>query len=183
MADRAAPPVTWAVTPKGLMSGELYGEVVALCTLAYDEDFTALMATFHGSVHVLGSQAGRVVSHALWVTRWLQAGSNAPMQTAFVEAVATRPDCQRQGLGRRVMQRLIAEVGARGFELAALGPADVDWYASLGWERWKGPLSLRTGTGLVATPGEEIMIYRLPRTPPLDLSLPLSAEDREGEQW
>ena len=75
MADRAAPPVSWAVTPRGLMSGELYGEVVALCTLAYDEDFTALMATFHGSVHVLGSQAGRVVSHALWVTRWLQAGS------------------------------------------------------------------------------------------------------------
>ena len=183
MADLATPPVTWAVTPKGLMSPLLYDEVVALCTLAYEEDSTALMSTFHGSVHVLGSQAGQLVTHALWVARWLQAGSNPPMRTAFVEAVATRPDCQRQGLGRRVMQRITAEVGARDFELAALGPADVDWYSRLGWERWRGPLSLRTGTGLVATPGEEVMVHRLPRTPPLDLSLPLSAEEREGEQW
>ena len=80
MPDRATPPMTWTVTPKGLMSDELYDEVVALCTLAYEEDFTALMATFHGSVHVLGSQAGRLVTHALWVTRWLQAGSSTPMQ-------------------------------------------------------------------------------------------------------
>lgn len=183
MADRATSPMTWAVMPRELMSDASFKEVVALCSLAYEEDFTALMATFHGSVHVLGWQAGWLVTHALWVTRWLQAGSGAPMRTAFVEAVATRPDCQQRGLGRRVMQRVIAETGARGFQLAALGPADVDWYESLGWERWRGPLSLRTGTGLLATPGEEVMIHRLSQTPPLDLSLPLSAEDREGEQW
>jgi hypothetical protein len=36
---------------------------------------------------------------------------------------------------------------------------------------------------LISTPEEQIMILQLPQTPPLDLTLPLSAEWREGEVW
>jgi hypothetical protein len=42
------------------------------------------------------------------------------------------------------------------------------------------------GDTLLASPpedAEEVMIYRLPRTPTLDLTLSLSAEWREGELW
>jgi aminoglycoside 2'-N-acetyltransferase I len=165
------------------MAPALYDEVVAFCTRAYEEDFTVLMPALQGSVHVLGRRSGRLVTHAAWVTRWLQPGASVPLRTAYIEAVATDPDCRLQGYASEVMRRIAAEV--RDFDLAALSPSDPAWYARLGWELWRGPLSIRTGTGLLATPGEkgQVMVLRLPRTPPLDLDAPLSAEWREGELW
>jgi len=53
----------------------------------------------------------------------------------------------------------------------------------LGWELWRGPLYIRTAEGPLATPSAEVMILKLPRTPPLDLEAALSAEWREGELW
>ena len=68
-------------------------------------------------------------------------------------------------------------------ELAALSPATEGLYARLGWRFWRGPLSIRTETGLIPTPDEQVMFLRLPKTPPLDDTLPLSAEWRPGEVW
>jgi hypothetical protein len=56
-------------------------------------------------------------------------------------------------------------------------------YARLGWEFWRGPLFIRRAGRLIPTPDEEVMILRLPKTPPLDLEAPLSVEWREGELW
>jgi aminoglycoside 2'-N-acetyltransferase I len=179
MTTHYARSLQWSVIPSHQMPPGLY--VVAFCTRAYDEDLAALMATFRGSVHVLGRHGDRLVSHALGVTRWLQVGSSPPLRTAFIEMVATEPDCRRRGYARQVMQRIAAEI--EDFDLAALSPFNVDWYARLGWERWRGPLFIRTDSGLMPTPDEEVMILRLPRTPPLDLDVPLSAEWREGELW
>ena len=74
--------------------------------------------------------------------------------------------------------------------------ADTGMYGYLGWEYWQGQLFIRakvaeeaTGAGastaaLIATPEERVMILRLPATPPLDLTQPLSAEWRAGgELW
>jgi Predicted acetyltransferase involved in intracellular survival and related acetyltransferases len=131
---------------------------------------------------VLGRFDGHLVSHALWVTRYLQAGHGPLLRTAYVEAVATDPDYQRRGFATAVMQRLAAEV--KDFELAALSPSDPAFYARLGWQLWRGPLFIRTEDGLLASPDEEqVMILRLPRTPLLDLDMPLSAEWRQGELW
>jgi len=71
------------------------------------------------------------------------------------------------------------------YELAALSPFSVEYYERLGWERWRGPLFIRTKEGnlLPSLDDEEVMILRLPKTPVLDLSAPLSAEWREGELW
>jgi len=44
-------------------------------------------------VHVLAS--GVIVGHALWISRWLAPGGRAPLQTAYVEAVATDPSHPR----------------------------------------------------------------------------------------
>jgi aminoglycoside 2'-N-acetyltransferase I len=69
------------------------------------------------------------------------------------------------------------------FDLGGLSPSDPGFYARMGWESWRGPLAIRSAEGLLATPGEDVMILRLPRTPPLDLDSSLSAEWRSGELW
>lgn len=138
--------------------------------------------TFSDPTHVLGFYNGALVSHALWITRLLQVGDRPPLKTAYVEAVATDPAWRHRGFATAIMRRIAAEV--QGFDLAALSPFDVAYYARLGWELWQGPLFIRTSGGLQPSPDDEqVMILRLPKTPPLDLTQPLSAEWREGELW
>ncbi len=168
--------------PGDLLTEARREEIIDLCTRAYEEDFRAIMGTFHGAVHVLGRLHGRLVTHALWVTRWLQVGSCSPLRTAYVEVVATDKAFRRRGFAQAVMERVIEEV--QDFELGALSPFSVEYYGRLGWELWRGPLFIRTEHSLDPSPEyEEVMIYRLPKTPNLDLSAPLSAEWREGQLW
>ena len=154
--------------------------ILRLCTAAYGLDFAPYLI-YPAPVHVLGYLGETLVSHAMWVTRWLRAGSAPPLRTAYVEAVATDPARQGRGYASAVMRRLAAAIG--GFELGALSPSDAAFYARLGWELWQGPLSIRSAGGEQPTPDEEVMILRLPATPPLDLAGPLSAEWRDGELW
>jgi len=157
-------------------------EILALCNRAYEEDLGALFETFAGATHVLGYYRGALASHALWVTRHLQVGSQPILRTAYVELVATEPALQGHGFATALMRRVAAEI--QDFELAALSPFDVGYYARLGWELWRGPLFIRTPEGLQASPDdEEVMILRLPKTPSLDITQPLSAEWRAGELW
>ncbi len=54
----------------------------------YGEDFTRLFEELTGSTHVLARDEGGVlVSHAEWVTRWLQPAEHSALRTAYVEAV------------------------------------------------------------------------------------------------
>jgi aminoglycoside 2'-N-acetyltransferase I len=165
----------------GALSPAEWAEVLALCNRAYEEDLEPLFKTFQGGTHVLGSLSGSIVSHAMWVTRWLQPGDGPLLRTAYVEMVATDPLVQRQGLASLVM-RCLAEAIV-DFDLGALCPAIPMMYARLGWEFWRGPLFIRRADRLIPTPDEDVMILRLPRTPPLDLEAPLSVEWREGEVW
>ncbi len=79
------------------------------------------------------------------------------------------------------MRRLQDEI--RGYPLGALSPAVEPWYVKLGWERWQGPLRIDRDGDLQETLGETVLVYRTPQTPPLDLSLPLTAEWRPFELW
>jgi hypothetical protein len=79
------------------------------------------------------------------------------------------------------MRRLATAID--DFEMGGLCPAEPMLYTKLGWVFWQGPLFIRTGEGLLSTTETQIMILRLSKTPPLDLTLPLSAEWREGELW
>jgi aminoglycoside 2'-N-acetyltransferase I len=155
-------------------------DILRLCTAAYGEDFTPYLI-YPAPVHVLGCLGETLVSHAMWVTRWLQPGAAAPLRTAYVEAVATEPAYQGCGYASAVMRHLATAIG--DFDLGALSPSDAAFYARLGWELWRGPLAIRAAEGPLATPDEEVMILRLPATPPLDLAAPLSAEWRDGELW
>jgi aminoglycoside 2'-N-acetyltransferase I len=158
-------------------------EIPALCRRAYGEDLQAALDSFTDPIHVIATVDGQIVSHALWITRWLAPGGRAPLRTAYVEAVATDPAFQRRGHASSVLRALIEEV--EGFELAALSPSDQgqELYRRLGWEAWKGPLLIRQGARRMATPDEAIMIHRLPGSPPLHLEDSMSAEWRPGEVW
>ena len=80
------------------------------------------------------------------------------------------------------MERVAEEI--QDFDMGALSPFSVAYYERLGWELWRGPLSIRTDEGSIRTPRDgDVMILRLPRTPELDLNAPLSAEWRNGELW
>lgn len=160
----------------------LRAAVIALCDRAYEEETGPLLESMGPMQHVLLFADGALVSHAAWVRRYLQAASGPLLDTAYVELVATAPEHQGCGLASRVLQALVARV-APLYDLAALSPSDVGFYARLGWEEWRGPLLVRTAAGLEEVAHETAMIHRLARTPPLDLAAPLSIEWRSGDVW
>jgi aminoglycoside 2'-N-acetyltransferase I len=113
--------------------------------------------------------------------RRLQPESLPVLRTAYVDAVATLPAYQGQGIGHRLMQHLASLLD--DFEIACLETDRVAFYAGLGWELWRGPLTGRRGSELLPTPDQTgIMILRLPRTPPLDLDGTLVI-DYDGRFW
>ncbi|HEU5014210.1 MAG TPA: GNAT family N-acetyltransferase [Roseiflexaceae bacterium] len=156
-------------------------EVLRLCSDAFHCDYAPFLEACTAAIHVLASMDGQIVSHALWITRWLQVGAGPLLRTAYVEGVATAPAYERRGLATAVMQTLQAQIA--DFDIGGLSPAQYRLYERLGWELWRGPLSARTAEGIIATPEEEAMILRLPRTPEIDLDAPLSVEWRAGEVW
>ena len=160
---------------------EQVAAIHALCNRAYARDLTPLFKTFTDATHVLGILENSLVSHAMWVIRWLQSGNGPYLRTAYVEMVATEPLFQRRGFASLVMRRLAEAIS--DFDLGCLCPAEPELYAKLGWFFWRGPLFIRALDGLIPTPDEKVMVLRLPKTPYLDLDLSLSAEWREGEVW
>ena len=163
---------------------DLRAAVLALCTAAYGTDFAPFLAQAAGGTHVLAHRAGALVAHALWVDRRLEHAAAGPLRAAYVEAVATAPAWQRRGYGAAVMRRLAREVAARpGYDVAALCAGPVAFYERLGWRRWPGPLGVRTAGGVAATPDEDVMLLRLPATPPLDEAGLLTADWRLLEPW
>ena len=82
----------------------------------------------------LGAFAGdRLVGVALYhdMRQWWR-GRAVPM--AGVASVAVSPDERGQGIGRRLMVALLAEMAARGYPISVLFPATMSMYRSLGWE-------------------------------------------------
>jgi aminoglycoside 2'-N-acetyltransferase I len=156
-------------------------DIASLCSAAYGEEFDDYLEMLSGPVHVLARLSENLVSHAAWVTRWLQVDDGKLLRTAYVEAVATAPAYQGRGLASAVMRELVRHL--EDYDLGALSPSDAMFYERLGWEVWHGPLAVRTKDGLQPTPDEQVMIYRLARTPSLDSSRLLTAEWREGEVW
>jgi aminoglycoside 2'-N-acetyltransferase I len=164
------------------LSVDEYSEVLGLCTQVYRRDYSPYLKMFKDPVHVLGRYGGKLVSHALWITRWLQVGTMPFLCTAYIEAVATDPDYRNRGFASEIMVRAAGEI--RDYDIGALATGSQGFYARLGWRPWQGPLSLRTDVGLVPTPEEHsVMVLALPKTPPLDLYDTLSIEWRNIEPW
>ena len=145
-----------------------------------DDDWDHALGGMH---FIVVERDGGVLAHASVVERELHADT-VPIRTGYVEAVATNPAAQGQGLGTRVMED-VAEFIRQRFELGALGTGAIHFYERLGWVRWAGPTFVRTADGLVRTADEDggILILLTPSSPPLDLAARLSCEWRAGDVW
>jgi aminoglycoside 2'-N-acetyltransferase I len=136
-----------------------------------------------GGVHVIAEEDGRVVAHASVVQRELHTAGHR-LGTGYVEAVATRPSHQREGLGSLVIGE-VGELIDRTYRLGALATGVGGFYERLGWVVWEGPTSVRTAAGLVRTPEEDgnVFVRLTPTSPELDLSAPISCDWRPGDVW
>jgi predicted acetyltransferase len=93
--------------------------------------------------------AGAAIFHDL---RQWWAGRAVPC--AGVASVKVAPEYRGQGAGRRLMTELLAAIAARGYPLAALYPATMPIYRSLGWElaggRYRATIPARSLRDLLA---------------------------------
>jgi aminoglycoside 2'-N-acetyltransferase I len=137
-----------------------------------------------GGTHLLMDVDGTVRSHVSVVERRLVTGGRA-LRTGYVEAVATWEKDRRLGYASELMRRATSIIDER-YEFGGLGTGLFTFYERLGWERWRGPTSVRTDDGEVATPDEDgfVLIRRTPATPAgLDLDAPISCDWRPGDAW
>jgi aminoglycoside 2'-N-acetyltransferase I len=134
--------------------------------------------------HWLAEVNGVIVSHTSLDERWLEAGGRR-LRTGYLEAVATLPAFERRGIASHLVGRASAVVRAE-FELGALSTGVPGFYLRLGWERWRGPTSVRMTDGVLVRTEEDddaIFVLRTPTTPPLTLTEPLVCEWRAGDVW
>lgn len=136
-----------------------------------------------GGIHVVLESEGEIVAHAAVVERTLEIAGR-PVRSGYVEAVGTRNGHHGLGHGSTVMTEVNTIIRA-GFELGALGTSRFSFYERLGWERWRGPSSVRRPDGPVRTPAEDgyILVLRTPTSPTLDLDAPISCDWRPGDVW
>lgn len=165
-------------------SGDLLAEIRHLLDDAFGGHFTDDdWEHTRGGWHVVVVDGGVVVSHAAVVPRVIHV-ADRPLSTGYVEAVATAPGGQREGLGALAMGEL-ATVLRREFEMGALSTGLHEFYGRLGWERWRGPTFVRTGPETIRTPDEDdgVMVLRFGPSRDIDLAAPISCEARPGDDW
>lgn len=156
--------------------------IVDMCSRGFGQNYQPFMDTFVDATHIVGYLDNIIVSHALWIERWLQVEDSPLLRTAYVEAVVTEEAWQRRGYASAVMNRLAEEI--YDFELGALCTGFPEFYLHLGWQIWEGPLFIRTREGTMSSQEEgTVMVLALPNSPELDVNTSLSAEWREGELW
>jgi aminoglycoside 2'-N-acetyltransferase I len=158
--------------------------IVHLCSWAHGVDFGGLFSLLPADgLHVIAHLDAEVVGHAVITTRWLQPDGLPFLRCAYVDAVATAPTHQRQGVGRAVMLRLAEAAEADGYEVGCLESELRGFYEPLSWERWRGPLAAQTDAGIMPTPDQEgIFVRRLSRTPTVNVDGPLTIR-ADGRFW
>ena len=160
------------------------GALRGLWRAAFAGDFSADDAAHaFGGVHVIVREGAWVVAHASAVPRSI-AVAGQPFAAGYVEAVATAPDLQGQGLGTRCVQRLNALVRDR-FDLGVLSTGSPGFYSRLGWERWRGPsYVVRDGTPERTEDEDDgLMVLRFGVSAGVDLGASIACHDRGGDAW
>jgi aminoglycoside 2'-N-acetyltransferase I len=138
-----------------------------------------------GGTHVVVTDTDTdvIVGHAAVVPRAIEVGGR-PFAAGYVEAVATAPARQGEGLGSLAMTA-VAEILRAEYELGALSTGRHRFYARLGWERWRGPTFVRRDTDTIRTDDEDegVMVLRFGPSANLDLHAAISCAARRGDDW
>src|SRR4051794_35741706 len=103
--------------------------IIQVCIAAHQkDDFQHLFTTYipSGGIHVVAYRGQELVSHAVATTRWLQPEGLPLLRTAYIDAVATLPAYQGQGIGSMVLRQIASELG--DFEIACLETDRVSFY-------------------------------------------------------
>jgi aminoglycoside 2'-N-acetyltransferase I len=157
----------------------------ALLDAAFAHDFSDDdWAHALGGTHVTIEDASGVIAHGAVVGRPLDVGP-IRLEVGYVEAVAVRPDRQHAGIGTAVMRALGAIV-ARDYALGVLSTGEWGFYERLGWERWRGPTSVRHSDGrLEPTPDDDdsLMVLQKPGSLVIDPAWPMTCDARPGDPW
>jgi aminoglycoside 2'-N-acetyltransferase I len=178
------PDAVVTVRPTEELSSGDRSAVIDLCNAANDtEAFWQLFGFVpSGGLHVLVHCDGELVSHAAATTRWVQPGVHPVLRTAYVDAVATRPEHQGRSYSSMALRRLAAAIVDA--DIGCLQTDIAPFYERLGWEVWRGPLAGRGRAGVIPTPQQTgVMILRLPTTPALDLDTQLTIEVQPSRIW
>lgn len=136
-----------------------------------------------GGVHALVWDGDELIGHGSVIQRRLLHGGRA-LRAGYIEGLGVRADRRRRGHGTALMKAL--ERVVRGaYDIGALGATDAAaaFYTALGWQRWQGPTSALTPTGIARTAGEDGSIYVLEVRVPLDLAGGLACDWRDGDPW
>jgi aminoglycoside 2'-N-acetyltransferase I len=136
-----------------------------------------------GGIHALAYEGDELVGHASVIQRRVLHRGRA-LRTGYVEAVGVRGDRRRQGHASALMDAL--ERVIRGaYELGALSATDeaAAFYVARGWQRWRGPTSALTPTGILRTEDDDDSVHVFPVSATLDLSGELTCDWREGAAW
>jgi aminoglycoside 2'-N-acetyltransferase I len=168
-------------------TADLAGDALTACRALLHDVFDDL--TEHdwehalGGIHALVWEGGELIGHASVIQRRILHGGRA-WRAGYVEAVGVREDRRGRGHGGTMMEAL-ERVIRRAYDLGALGATDAaaGWYASRGWQRWRGRCFALTPAGVVRTEEEEDCVYVLPVRVPLDLSGELTCDWRDGDVW
>jgi aminoglycoside 2'-N-acetyltransferase I len=137
-----------------------------------------------GGVHVLVRDDGHLIGHASAVPRPIRFGDQPWRTVGYVEAVATDPARQGEGVGRLAMVRLHEEIASR-WKVALLSTGRATgFYERLGWQRWRGLSYTQTETGVVPD-GEHggLMVLTTDPAAGVDRTLTVTCQDRAGDAW
>jgi len=157
-------------------------DVINLCSNAFNEDFRPYMKDFVGGTHILGYCEDVLVSHVLWLNRWVRIENQLLLKTSFVDAMAVDEKYRKRGFASSMMTRLVGEITK--YDIVVLTTNSPDYYKRLGWKEWKRPVNFRRVDGRITSLKDStLMVLSLPKTPPLDVHLPLTVVWREGEGW
>ncbi len=144
-----------------------------------DDDFEHAL----GGMHALLWEGSKPIAHGSVIMRRLVHNGKA-IRTGYVEAVAVRPDRRRRGHAHQVMA-VLEEIIRAAYQLGALGSSQMalGFYASRGWQPWRGTISIVTPTGIVRIPEGEDAIYVFPVTAALNWTGDLACDWRNGDAW
>jgi aminoglycoside 2'-N-acetyltransferase I len=124
-----------------------------------DEDWEHALGGMHA---LITGEEGELLAHGSLVARRVLHREHS-LRIGFVEAVAVRPDRQREGLGGRIMAALEGIVdGAYVFGALSASDAGAALYAGRGWQVWPGGLAALGPVGVVPLPEEEGTTYVRP---------------------
>ena len=112
------------------LNTETRASIIHVCRIAHQNDgFMHLFSYIpSGGIHVLAYREHELVSHAVATTRWLQQEGLPLLRTAYVDAVATLPAYQGQGIGRRPPHNIMGKDGQCMLANLALNPCKRSGY-------------------------------------------------------